>query len=75
MRVAAIVAAICTRETTSMIAPARMMKPVSPTATPSSMIRPLRLGRYNDAIVATNWRASSTSREAAYGVRCVRTSR
>jgi hypothetical protein len=35
-----------------------MMKPVSPWATPSSMIRPLRLGRYSAAIVATNCRST-----------------
>ena len=45
MRVARIVARIWTKETPSIHMPARAMKPVSPTATPSSMIRPLRLGR------------------------------
>ena len=45
IRVAAIVVATCTRETASMTTPARRMNAVSPTATPSSMIRPFRLGR------------------------------
>ena len=45
IRVAEIVARIWTRDTPSIQIPARRMKPVSPTATPSSMIRPLRLGR------------------------------
>ena len=60
IRVAAIVARIWTNETASMPMPAERMNPVSPTATPSSMIRPLRLGRYSDASVATSWRARST---------------
>ena len=45
IRVAPIVAMTCTNEITSMTAPVRRMKSVSPTATPSSMIRPNRLGR------------------------------
>ena len=45
IRVAPIVATTCTSETASIAIPAVRMKAVSPTATPSSMIRPLRLGR------------------------------
>ena len=45
MRVAPMVARICTNDTASMSTPVRRMNAVSPTATPSSMIRPLRLGR------------------------------
>ena len=45
IRVAPIVARTWTNETTSMTAPVRRMNAVSPTATPSSMIWPLRLGR------------------------------
>ena len=45
MRVAPIVAMICTNEITSITPPVLMMNDVSPTATPSSMIRPNRLGR------------------------------
>ncbi len=44
-KVPATAAAICTRLTPSMRAPWLRMKPVSPLATPSSMISPLRLGR------------------------------
>ena len=45
IRVAPIVAMICTNDTASMTRPVLRMKLVSPTATPSSMIRPFRLGR------------------------------
>ena len=69
IRVAPIVAMICTNDTTSMTTPVLRMNVVSPTATPSSMIRPLRLGRYSEASVATSWRTRSTPSIAAYGVR------
>ena len=41
----------CTNVTTSMIAPVRQMKAVSPLATPSSMIAAFRLGSSSAAMV------------------------
>ena len=42
---------------------------VSPVATPRSMIRPLMLGRYSDAIVAASWKTTIRTSSLRYGRR------
>ena len=43
------------------------MVPVSPLATPSSMIAALIVGRYSDASVLTTWSAATTASSQRYG--------
>ena len=56
---AMIVQTICRTVTASMIPPVDMMKPVSPLATPSSMISAFSAGRYSEAMVPISWKMTT----------------
>ena len=51
----------CSAVTPSMMPPSSVMVPVSPLATPSSMIAALIVGRYSEASELTSWSAATTA--------------
>ena len=74
-QVAPICPAACTRENSSIRAPLRQIRSVSPFTTPSSMICAFRFGRYSDMAVASTWRTRMASSSLQYGFRYVKISR
>ncbi len=61
--------AIWTRVMTSIRVPTRRMYPVSPFATPSSMMSAFRVGRYRDAMDCASWKTTTASSSPRCGRR------